>query len=179
MNKVLCFEYIVFQLLKWHLSLHPKDSNFSSFTRLKVLKLLFFVSAIHKDNEQQDLLDIFDKFYAMQHGPVESDIYNAMIQESLIYYSFKSRVISFQRQHIDATDFNELPENLQLRLEQAVELLQQTNETIIDYSASQLVELSHKWDCWRLSMHLAQILAKGSELMDVNLIRNNNQYYSI
>ncbi|MBQ4419395.1 MAG: hypothetical protein II870_07130, partial [Synergistaceae bacterium] len=36
----------------------------------------------------RDLLDIFDNFYAMQNGPVESDIYNAITSDQLTYYSF-------------------------------------------------------------------------------------------
>lgn len=77
------FEYLLNGLLQWF-SNGELYKNSNSFSRVKVLKLLFFVAVI-KDADGNDLLDIFDKFYAMPHGPVESDIYNYMSRDELDY----------------------------------------------------------------------------------------------
>lgn len=176
-NKILCFECILYQLINWYKELRPTDTSLLSFTRLKVLKLLFFVSAIQKNEENRDLLDIFNNFYAMQHGPVESDIYKAMIDDKLPHYSFKSRSI-YVVNDIQPQDFQELGE-IHNRITTSINLLRETNENIVTYTASQLVDLSHKWESWQLAIHMANAFEKGSEPMDCKLIRSNCQYYSL
>ncbi len=174
-NKILCFEYILYQLINWYKELRPTDMSLFSFTRLKALKLLFFVSAIRKD-EDRDLLDVFNNFHAMQHGPVESDIYNAMIEDKLLHYNFKSRFIEVGQ--VLEYDFQELGENCN-RITNSINLLRERNEKIVTYTASQLVDLSHKWESWQIAIHMANIFDKGSEPMDCGLIRSNRQYYSL
>lgn len=49
------------------------------FPKLTAMKLLFLAAAPKKDGGD-DLLDIFDNFYAMPYGPVESDVYNYIRQ---------------------------------------------------------------------------------------------------
>ncbi len=175
-NKILCFEYILYQLIDWYKELRPADTSLLSFTRLKVLKLLFFVSAVRNNDEDHDLLDIFNNFYAMQHGPVESDIYNAMIEDKLPHYNFKSRSICISK--VKEQDFHELGDILG-RISNSINLLRERNEMIVTYTASQLVNLSHKWESWQLAIHMAEVLGKGSEPMDTHLIQTNHQYYSI
>lgn len=176
--KLICFEYIIYRLLDWYRELRPLDSSYVSFTRLKILKLLFFVAAIRENKEMQDLLDIFNNFYAMQHGPVESDIYNAMVNSELKYYSFKSRSIEING-CINENCFDTLDKTIRNRVDISINLLRRQNQDIVTYTASQLVNLSHKWDSWQLAMHMAEVLGKGSEPMDINTIQSNRQYYSI
>lgn len=176
--KTLCFEYIVYQLLAWYTELYSTYVNYTSFTRLKVLKLLFFVSTIH-DTENSDLLDIFDNYWAMQHGPVESDIYNMIIQDCLYYCDFKSRQVNINiNTTSDSSYFNSLGE-LKDRVDKAIKLLRNENNEIVKYSAFELVEISHKWNSWKLSMRIAELSEKGSEPMGTQDIRNNIQYYSL
>ena len=175
-NKLIYFEYVLYQLINWYKELHPTDASLFSFTRLKVLKLLFFVSAIH-ENDDSDLLDIFNNFYAMQHGPVESDIYNAMIASTLQHYNFKSRSVEFDQ--VQEQDFQDLDEETRNRIDNSINLLRDKNENIVTYTASQLVDLSHKWESWQLAMHMADVLGKGSEPMETHLIKSNHQYYTI
>lgn len=180
MDKILCFEYVLYRLLNWYKEICPTDPTFSSFTRLKVLKLLFFVSAIHSDNKKEDLLDIFNNFYAMQHGPVESDIYNAMVKSTLRYYNFKSIYIQqVTTTPINASYFNDINQSVRDRIDSAIQLLRNNNENLITYTASNLVNLSHQWESWQIAMHIAESLGKGSEPMDINLIRSNCQYFSL
>lgn len=179
MDKILCFEYVLYQLSNWYRDIHPTDPTLSSFTRLKVLKLLFFVSAIHSDDKDDDLLDIFNNFYAMQHGPVESDIYNAMVKSTLKYYNFKSIYIQQVINPINISCFNEINQTLRDRIDTAIQSLRNKNEKLITYTASNLVNLSHQWESWQIAMHIAESLGKGSEPMDISLIRSNCQYFSL
>ena len=114
----------------------------------------------------------------MQHGPVESDIYNAMVNSELKYYSFKSRSIEING-CINDDCFDTLDKTIRNRVDVSINLLRQQNQNIVTYTASQLVNLSHKWDSWQLAMHMADVLGKGSEPMDINIIQSNRQYYSI
>lgn len=173
-NKIQCFEYILYQLISWYKELRPTDVSLLSFTRLKVLKLLFFVSVVRQEDEP-DLLDIFNNFYAMQHGPVESDIYTAMTASTLQHYKFKSR--SIEVGSVREQDFQFLDSNIRNRIVNSINLLRQQNKNIVTYTASQLVNLSHKWDSWKMSMHIAEVEDKGSAPMNVDLIRSDKQYF--
>lgn len=176
-DKVKCFEYILVRLIEWYSNMRPDDTELLSFTRLKVLKLLFFVSAVKQDNTKRDLLDIFDNFYAMQHGPVESDIYNE-ITDHLIFFNFEGRNIKRTDIDINLELLHLNKEDITL-LDSSINALRNINQNIILYSASKLVDLSHKWESWQTAIAIAEILGKGSEKMRTNLIRNDKQYFSI
>ena len=62
------------------------------FSKLKAMKLLFLAAA-PKEDGGDDLLDIFDNFYAMPYGPVEIDIQKAMCEDRLPSFSVKYRSI--------------------------------------------------------------------------------------
>ena len=176
-NKVIKFEYILAKLIEWHSSMEPsKKADLSSFTRLKVLKLLFFVAAIKQDNGN-DLLDIFDNFYAMQHGPVESDIYNSIV-DGLNFFSFKDRDLSINCS-ISEDSFDELSEEEKRTISSSISSLRKANSEIVLYTAFQLVNLSHRWESWKTAIAIADILGKGSEKMSIKLIRENEQYFCI
>ena len=172
--KALCFEYILFQLIMW---LDEVEFSHNSLTRLKALKLLFFISTIRDKEGSKDLLDVFDNYWAMQHGPVESDIYNMIVRDNLTFYDFKSRVIH-QKKPINEFNFNQLGD-LKKQVKESITLLRKKNKNIIKYSAFELVNLSHKWNCWQLSMHIAELSGRGSERMRKQDIRTDNQYYSL
>lgn len=167
------FEYLLTQMLLWGEEMNPIVHN-SAFTRLKVLKLLFFTAAI-KNEQGQDLLDVFDNFYALPNGPVESDIYNCITSDNLTFYSFKDFSLSVKKQYNE----NELAEAIRTRIDIAVSTLKQKNRRLVQYSAVQLVELSHSWFSWQSSIQIARVLGKGSYRMDVNRIRLNQQLFTI
>ena len=89
-DKILLFEYLVYRLIEWYKDV-VSDSHYINkhFSRLTALKLLFFVSTIKDtENGNKDLLDVFNKFYAMQYGPVEIDIYTAIVEGKTKLYTF-------------------------------------------------------------------------------------------
>lgn len=173
-QKKQAFEYLVTKLIEWNDDLASQQSS-NSFTKIKVLKLLFFVSAV-KDNNGNDLLDIFDNFYAMPYGPVESDIYNFMSNNELRFYSFTNTYMSQVESYINTE--TGLDKNISLKIDKAINSLKNSNKNIIRLSAFELVDISHKWNVWRNSMRVAELLGKSSQLMPIDGIRSNPQIFS-
>lgn len=178
-KKLRSFEYLLYKFIGWFEKENDINDDSHSlflaeFTRLKVLKLLFLVSAV---NEGNDLLSIFDKFYAMRHGPVESEIYDAMVNEKFRFIQFKDRTTSF-RQPLESWTFDDLTPADIFLLDSSVNSLCAKNSSLISYSAMTLVDITHKWISWQSAYMMAQMLNKGSQLMDVSLIREDTKYYT-
>ena len=169
--KKYAFEYLLDKLLIWYHEEEPYRSN-ASFTRVKVLKLLFFLSVVKQD-DNSDLLDVFDNFYAMQHGPVESDIYNYMTSDTFDNFSFSG--IYLTRKH--SSNEVELPNTLRLKLDGAIAALRIVNPKIISSDAFDLVEISHKWESWKHAMKLANLLGKYSYPMSISQLRGEVQIF--
>lgn len=167
------FEYWITQMLDWGKELTPQVS-FYSFTRLKALKLLFFTAAI-QNKDGGDLLDVFDNFYALPNGPVESDIYNSITSDDLTYYTFRNFSFATKRQFSD----NGLSEDIKKRIDYAISELKNRNKRIVAYNAETLVTLSHTWLSWQSAIQIARALGKGSYKMDVKLIRGNVKFFAL
>lgn len=89
-DKIEAFDYMLQLFEEWrdnHETIKGKP-----FPKLTAMKLLFLAAAPKKDGGD-DLLDIFDNFYAVPYGPVESDVYNAMCEDKLPSFSVKYRSI--------------------------------------------------------------------------------------
>lgn len=147
----------------------------SSFTRLKSLKLLFLVSAVNATKEENGLLDIFDRFYAMQHGPVESDIYNAMVTSETYMFDFGERITTIKNG--DTHVFEQIPNEIKIKIETSIKTLKDKNALIVMYKSFDLVEITHKWESWRVALDIAQTLGKRSELMSVDSIKYDSKYF--
>lgn len=176
-NKILCFEYIVSLLIKWHQKQTGNDTLYLlTFSKLKVLKLLFFVSAVDATCEDNGLLDIFDNFYAMQHGPVESDIYDAITYNETNKYQFSDRSINDINHQFD---FSNLSVSTKKRLDNSLKSLINKNQNLILFSAFDLVDLSHKWNCWKISIETAHLLNVGSIKMNTEIIKKDRKFFSL
>lgn len=176
-QKELRFEYFLHKLIQWYKSERPLDTHCLSLTRIKVLKLLFFTSAIKAD-DGSDLLDIFDKFYAMQHGPVESDIYNSISGRLLRHFNFSSTNIILPENISDET-FASIDANIKERIDNALFKLRTNNPDIVLYNPFQLVELSHTWNSWKRTYEIAVLRGKGSERIEADLIREDVPHFVI
>lgn len=164
-----CFEYIVSKLLEWNKEQKGDQMNF---TKLKLQKLLFLISAIKADSQNKGLLDIFDSFYAMQYGPVESDIYNAMVNNQFSNFSFENREIKYNSTHNTILDKTE-----QKMIDRAIQSLKEKNIKLVLCSASELVDITHKWKSWKYAMVVANAMGKGSEKMNVDNICNDEKFF--
>lgn len=170
-NKIIYFEYFLYRIVNWYKRCYPGGELV--ITRLKALKLLFLASAV-KTKDGDDLLDIFDKFYAMQHGPVEGDIYNAINSGRLSHYGFGEINITIIN---DENIISEISDSIRNRIDASISALYEKNPLLIQMPSFKLVDITHKWDCWQKSMEAAKILGKGSYLMNVTAIRESCQVF--
>lgn len=176
-DKILLFEYLIYCLIEWYKDAVSNNRHLNKhFSRLTALKLLFFVSTIKgTENGNKDLLDIFDKFYAMQYGPVEIEIYTAIVEGRTQLYKFGVHELIVNSQ--DNTIFDSLNVQDKSRIDKAIMLLKNRNPKIISYPASILIDISHKWAAWQNAMSIASMLGRRCEDMPINSIRENRQFY--
>lgn len=175
-DKILLFEYLMYRLIEWYKDVVPNQQINKHFSRLTALKLLFFVSTIKDiENENKDLLDIFNKYYAMQYGPVEIDVYSAIVNEESKLYKFGVHELVQTSQ--DTNIFNSLDARDTSRIDRAISLLKDKNPKIISYPASRLIDISHKWDVWQNAMFIATMFGRRCEHMPIDSIRENRQFY--
>lgn len=178
--KILAFEYLVYRLTEWYKETTPITENMTShFSRLSVLKLLFLTAAIKDDTiddvNKKDLLGTFNKFCAMQYGPVEIDVYSAIVNDTLSIYRLSNKSIEVKRDVDQA--FNNLSNALRQSIDNAIHILRSKNANIIRYNATQLVNITHKWQSWQNAMWLANISGNRQSPMTIDSIRKDMQYY--
>lgn len=173
-TKILLFEYAIYKLIEWRKEVLPEDDIKNFFTRLASLKLIFLLSATKDElTENEDLLDIFDNYCAMQYGPVEIDIYSAIVYKQTSFYDFGNNCLSYKV----PIDFRQLSTELQRKVDRRIDILKKLNPNLTLLKASQLVDITHKWSAWRNAMGQAELLNKNSEKMSVESIRNCRPFY--
>lgn len=171
-RKIQYFEYIVSKLIEWYEDVKEEnDESFEKhFSRIVVMKLLFFVAAV-KNEKGEDLLDIFNDFYAMQYGPVEGEIYTAMEEERLVYYSFPVFPIP-------ELEIKEKPEmGSQEQVDEAIKALRGKNPKLVRYTSSKLIVLSHRWLSWRVAISIARLNGLNCESMTTQDIREDEMFF--
>ncbi|MPM15352.1 hypothetical protein SDC9_61721 [bioreactor metagenome] len=139
----------------------------NDFGKVKVFKLLFFTVAATSSPNEMGLLDVFDKFYAMPYGPVESDIMNALDNELV-------NEIQFSRDSItcDLSDANEFDS-----ISKAVGDLLVINPGLLHYKPFDLVEISHKWNCWKQNYYEAVKNGISSKFIPRELIMSDIKFF--
>ncbi len=168
------FEYILNKLLSWknELSYSPESNDFSL---LKSLKLLFFVvSAKSEKNKDYPLLDdVFENFYAMPFGHVETDIYTLIKTKQLTYFEINDfcakRTSDFTIQEDDITNC----------IDSSIEYLKDQNRNLVLLTAFDLVNLSHTWYSWKRTYNEALKEGKKSKKIPVDRIKNEDKIFSL
>ena len=163
--KIKAFEFITEKLLEWHASQNNNQQN--DFSKLKLFKLLFFVSAVNASKDNDGLLDLFTSFCAMPYGPVESDVYNNFQDCKRVNISKEFTTL------IDPIDENyyESIEEYKVKICNSIESLKIANNKLINYSAYDLVELSHQWISWKSIFNLARLQNKLSLPIPSSIIK--------
>ena len=177
-TKELAFEYLMDCFIDWYKSIKNDNSFHYSFTKLKVIKLLFFASAVNANNEDHNLLGTFNKFVAMPFGPVKSDIYNKMNQSAIGKYCISDKELKIQEVSTENNE-DKLSPTIIEQINESVDALRKINNRLVLYSAFDLVDLSHKWSCWRTTYSYARQINKGSISIPDNLIINSDKYFII
>lgn len=171
-QKQKAFEFLILGFINWHQEKNPPTNFRTEFTKLKLIKLLFFVAAIKTENG--DLLDYFDNFWALPYGHVESDIYNS-INDLKIFKITKEGIDDLE---VPNNYFDDI-EHIKLNLQNSLNEIKNANSNLIQYSAYQLVELSHKWYSWQSVFTLAKSINKQGLKIPVSMIRSEQKIYSL
>ena len=179
-QKILSFDYFVTSLIKHCYNASSSEDIYDIVTdsvgkcglsKLKLMKLLFFVTTMGIENWY--LLDnVFNNFYAMPYGPVESDIYDnldnmpnyTITRTNLLLKTGASVTYSLDTKIIDVIDKSILE-------------LQKLNPLLFKMGAFDLVELSHSSDSWRVTFADAQALDTLSKKMPTEVIKLSKTYY--
>lgn len=165
-NKNSCFEYIVDTLIQ------KNNGSSKDFSTLKLIKLLFFVVGVSSTDTDSGLTGIFNHFFAMPYGPVESDIYNTILAGELTKY-----IISPSGCELKADKEINIDESLKNKIEAAVSNLLQKNPNILKCQPFELVDISHKWSCWRICYNIALSNEAHSIEIPSEMIQNSVKYY--
>lgn len=174
MDKNLAFEYFVSKLLVWYQEVNGDNGN-NDLSTLKVLKLLFFASAVGTEKGQEDtLLDTtFDKFYAMPYGHVESEIYKTIRNNELPNLEINNSSSTF-RNTVDYPNCD-----LKTKIDSSIEELKQENIDLISMSPFELVELSHTWYSWKFYFNKAKRNGSYSELIPTEIIKSEQKFFCL
>lgn len=173
-KKLIAFEYLVSKLIDWFKELSNADYQ-DEFSKVKVLKLHFFVTAVSADQKNKGLLSVFDNFYAMPYGHVESDIYSNF--DKLLKYDIRNSNIFLKSP--TTPDLAELEEETKALIDDAIKELRKKNENLVLYDAFDLVELSHNWYSWQLTYSMARKEGKNSWQIPVSLIQNEKKIFKL
>ena len=170
-NKKYAFEYIVYKLVQWseEMGIDP----LVNLSKLKIIKLHFFICANSTTPNNSGLLKTFDKFFAMPFGHIESEIYSAILNDELEYYLIENNSISFKK-NFEKKNFGDKND-----IDNSVDELKIKNINLISYNAFDLVDLSHSWTSWSSMYNLAQSRDKFSIEIPETLIQKEQKFYSL
>lgn len=168
MLKIQATIYILKKFADWYKAEGGIIEN-NDLSVLKSLKLIFLLSTIdcEKDNNLLDLY--FNNFVAMPLGPVEFDIYEDFKQSDYI----NNKTLNIQK--LDNPNFlnnNELIDN-------CIDKLVYKNSKLILMSASDLVDLTHKYSSWIFAYKEAKAMGRAINSMSTELIKREEKFYFI
>lgn len=181
-NKLLYFEYIISKLLGWYEE-SGKNKKENDLSILKALKLLFFVSAIRSKINPSILIDdVFNSYFAMPYGHVEMDIYNEIKKNDgeLSYFKLNN-YNAIETKAFPISPEMEIPLNkiILQEIDKSIDELKKTNEKLITFSASTLVDISHQWYSWQYTFNIAKLKGKKIEKIEPNIIKQEDKIFNI
>ncbi len=173
-TKRIAFEYLIQEFIHWFHAENPNKNAEHELNKLKLLKLLFFASAVEADKNSDGLLGVFNNFYAMPYGHVESDVYNEL--ENLPHFELNKQSIIVQP--ISADYFNTIQELIP-SLVSSINALKKSNPSLINYSSLELVDLSHEWQSWKTVYSLARKMNKHSLRIPNEMIKSEEKFFNL
>ena len=150
-GKLNSLDYIINKVSDWYVEAGG-DLDSNDLSKLKITKLLFFISAISTSRENPGLLNTFDNFVAMPYGHVESDIQDNT--DNSVHYSISKDGLLYKN---GIVGFNSLiNDGLEMEIDVAIEKLKTINFELVKYDPFELVDLSHRWQSWKTVFSLAK-----------------------
>lgn len=169
-NSVDIFKNVVFQLRDLYIEkkgISPQQFNENNdFNILKLIKLHFFVVAINSDQDDE-LLDL-NEFWAMPYGPVETNVYSRIRTNK----NFKEFILSNDSVNFigEKPEFNKM---LEVKITNSILMLMDLEPRLLFTDAGTLVELTHKWNCWKKNYSLARAKKTYSSIIPKEDIIND------
>lgn len=158
-RKIEYFNAFLIELLEWYKK--DVDENVNDLSKLKVLKLLFLWAS-----KNEEALNIFDNFVAWDLWPVERDLYNAIKNSnSDLFFKISNNKL------LKINDWK-LSDESEKNAKELIDFLKRTNRNLIKKSASSLVDITHKWNCWDITRSF------GIEKISKNLILSEEWYFN-
>lgn len=179
-SKIIAFEYLAAKFITWYDEVRNAHGD-NDLSTLKLLKLLFFCSAVDTTKDDNDTLldDPFNEFYAMPYGHVESDIYESIRNQELKYIHIDRLKSTFKDDfNIDSIE-SVLDRKLKSKIDKSFDSLKSKNNELITYSAFDLVELSHKWYSWYYYFDKAKRNGIYSEKIPAPIIKAEDKFFFI
>lgn len=180
-DKIKYFDYLITSLInKCYLSgQSPIDFSAirlfcekNNLSKLKLMKLLFFITTVNARDDWFLLEKVFNRYYAMPYGPVESDIYgnlNLMTNYALI----KNRIVVRESAKFEYG----LDKAITEVIDDSIDALIKINQNLFLMGAFELVELSHKAESWRITFNEAQSTGSLSKQMPIEVIKVSRVYF--
>lgn len=166
-DKILFFEYFIDSLSQ------RNNNSFKGFTTLKLIKLLFLTVGVSSTEKDRGLTTVFNNFVAMPYGPVESDIYDTIRTDRLSKYNITSSQCAIKNNNANTT----LDEDSKQIIDNAIKLLFERNPEILSCQPFELVDITHKWSCWKICYDVALANGKHSISIPSRMIQNSIKYY--
>lgn len=173
-NSIEIFKNIVFHLRDYCIKKSgitiDKFNETNDFTILKLIKLHFFVIAINCEKDDE-LLKI-NEFWAMPYGPVETNVYDRIRRNK----NFNEFILSNEKL-IFLDNKPKIDVQIENKIIESIDLLLEIEPRILFADAGTLVELTHKWNCWKKNYSLARakntyssIIPKEDIINDIKVV---------
>lgn len=173
--KLSALDYTINHLRNWYAEAGENIDN-NDLSKLKITKLLFFISAASTTRDNAGLLETFDNFYAMPFGHVESDVQDHT-EESEHYEISKNRLTYKNGVEEYTNHVNNLV--ITSMIDESISRLQVANFELITYDPFQLVDLSHRWHSWQTVFSLAKRNGRYSMKIPNEMIMVEPKFYKL
>lgn len=166
-NKILFFEYFVDALIR------RNNNKTDAFTAPKLIRLLFLTVGLYSTDENKLLTTVFNKFVAKPFGPVEEDVCEFIAADILSKYSITNSSCNIKNNSINI----DLDDDSKRVVDDAINLLLEKNPDILYYQPTKLVDIVHKWSCWKICYDVALTNGIFNIIIPTKMIRNSVKYY--
>lgn len=170
------FKNIVFHLRDCYISKNDitiaQFNVINDFNILKLIKLHFFIIAINSDKD--DTLLELNEFWAMPYGPVETSVYSKIRNDK----NFGEFILSNEKA-VFTGNKPEIEKYLEDKIIRSINLLLDLEPRLLYTDAGTLVELTHKWNCWKKNYSLARAKNSYSSIIPKDDIKFDIKIFNI
>lgn len=88
-KKEKAFEYVVPLIADWWKEQNPtKDFKYNDLSILKIMRILFLIASVDANKQNDGLLNVFNKWYAMPYGHIEKDVWQMIKGKKGVFKNF-------------------------------------------------------------------------------------------